>query len=277
MIRPGRTQALRILRRTAEGLVLGDEDPLEVLLPLVEAPREGSDDGLLRVFVHPVANGRLMATTLTPKVEVGRFARLRVKAIRGAGAQMDWGLEPPLLVPHDDQQKPLEEGRWYVTGAYWDEEAQRVHGSTRIGTLLNNDELTVEQGATVDCLVYGKSDLGLSVVVNDKHHGLVHANEVFKPVSVGDRITGYVKNIRADQKLDIVLQPIGYRQYIDAHTTLLAKRLEARGFLPLSDKSSAEDIYAEFGISKKAFKKALGALYKERLVRIGEDGVVWIG
>ncbi|MBK9416621.1 MAG: hypothetical protein IPO05_15690 [Flavobacteriales bacterium] len=121
------------------------------------------------------------------------------------------------------------------------------------------------------------SDLGLSVIENNRHHGLVHANEVFKPVSVGDRLTGYVKTVRPDGKLDIVLQPIGYRQYIDAHTALLAKRLEAKGFLPLSDKSSAEDIHAEFGISKKAFKKALGALYKERLVRIGEDGIVWVG
>jgi predicted RNA-binding protein (virulence factor B family) len=105
----------------------------------------------------------------------------------------------------------------------------------------------------------------------------VHANEIFKHASIGDRITGYVKRVREDNKLDIVLQPIGYRQYIDAHTALLAKRLEAKGMLPLTDKSSAEAIYAEFGISKKAFKKALGALYKERLVRLGDDGVVWIG
>ena len=190
---------------------------------------------------------------------------------------MDIGLDTELLVPHDEQKKPLEQGRWYVVRVALDDATDRLYGSTRLEAFLNNEALTVKRGDTVDLIVIGRSDLGLTVAVNNTHQGLVHANEIFKPVSVGDPLTGYVKQVREDNKLDIVLQPIGYRQYIDAHTALLAKRLEARGFLPLSDKSSAEDIYAEFGISKKAFKKALGALYKERLVRLGDDGVVWIG
>jgi predicted RNA-binding protein (virulence factor B family) len=208
---------------------------------------------------------------------VGEYAQLRVNAIRGAGAHVDIGLDTELLVPHDEQKKPLEQGRWYVVRVALDDATDRLYGSTRLEAFLNNEALTVKRGDTVDLIVIGRSDLGLTVAVNNTHQGLVHANEIFKPVSVGDRLTGYVKQVREDNKLDIVLQPIGYRQYIDAHTALLAKRLEARGFLPLSDKSSAEDIYAEFGISKKAFKKALGALYKERLVRIGEDGIVWVG
>ncbi len=126
----------------------------------------------------------------------------------------------------------------------------------------------------MDLLVHGRSDLGLSVIVNNAHGGLVHANEIFKQVSVGDRLTGYVKTIREDNKLDITLQPIGYRQYNDANTDLLVKRLKgAGGFLPFNDKSSPEEIYAEFGMSKKAFKQALGALYKTRKVEIEEDGV----
>lgn len=277
MIRPGRTQLLRILRRTREGLVLGDDDALEVVLHLSEAPRDGSEDGHLRVFVNPNVDGKLTATTRSPKIEAGTFAKLRVVAIRGAGAHVDWGMDTPLLIPHDDQKKPMEEGRWYVMGAYYDKEAKRLHGSTRIEELLDNTEITVKEKDKVDLLVFGKSDLGLSVIVNNTHQGLVHANDVFKPVTVGDRLIGFVKTVRPDNKLDIVLQPIGYRQYIDAHTTLLAKRLEAKGYLALTDKSTAEEIYEEFGISKKAFKKALGALYKERLVRIGEDGVVWMG
>ena len=277
MIRPGQTQELLILRKTPEHLVLGDDDATELFLPIKEAGADAVEGGTLRVFVYHDREGRLLATTRAPKVEAGRFGRLRVSAIRGSGALLDWGLEPALLVPHEDQKKPMEEGRWYVVGAYFNPETQRIHGSTRIDDLLDNEQLTVEKGAKVDLLVYGKSDLGLPVIVNDKHYGLVHANEVFTTVSVGDRITGYVKQFRPDKKLDIVLQPIGYRQYIDVHTALLGKRLEAQGFLPLTDKSSAEEIYKEFGISKKAFKKALGALYKERLVRIGEDGIVWAG
>ena len=171
----------------------------------------------------------------------------------------------------------MEEGRYYVVRVALDEETDRLYASSRVEHFLDNSTLTVKVNEEVALMVFERSELGLNVIVNNIHQGLVHNNEVFRHASIGDRITGYVRRIRDDHKLDIVLQPIGYRQYIDAHTTLLAKRLEAKGMLPLTDKSSAEEIYAEFGISKKAFKKALGALYKERLVRIGEDGVVWIG
>jgi uncharacterized protein len=153
MIQMGRTQELRILRRTREGLVLGDDDPVEVILPLSEAPRDGSDDGVLRVFVYPGADGRPLATTRTPRLEVGTFARLRVMAIRGAGAQVDWGFEPPLLVPHEEQHKDMEEGRWYVLGAFWDAQARRVFGSTRIERLLITDPMTVAPRDAVDLLV----------------------------------------------------------------------------------------------------------------------------
>jgi predicted RNA-binding protein (virulence factor B family) len=171
----------------------------------------------------------------------------------------------------------MEEGRYYVVHVALAESTDRLFASSRVDRFLDNTELTVKEKEEVGLLVFDKSELGLHVIVNNRHQGLVHANEIFKHASIGDRITGYVKRVREDNKLDIVLQPIGYRQYIDAHTALLAKRLEAKGMLPLTDKSSAEAIYAEFGISKKAFKKALGALYKERLVRLGDDGVVWIG
>ncbi len=277
MIHTGRTQELTILRTSPQGVVLGDDDALEALLPTSERPADATEGSTLRVFVYRDREGRLVATTRTPKAQVGEYAQLRVNAIRGAGAHVDIGLDTELLVPHDEQKKPLEQGRWYVVRVALDDATDRLYGSTHLEAFLNNEALTVKRGDTVDLIVIGRSDLGLTVAVNNTHQGLVHANEVFKPVSVGDRLTGYVKQVREDNKLDIVLQPIGYRQYIDAHTALLAKRLEARGFLPLSDKSSAEDIYAEFGISKKAFKKALGALYKERLVRIGEDGIVWVG
>lgn len=277
MISTGRTQDLLVHRRTESGLILGDDDAAEVLLPNAECPKDIKEGSSVRVFVYRDKEGRHVATTIAPKVQVGEFAILRARAIRGAGAHLDWGFEPPLLVPHEEQKKPMEEGRWYVVRVALDDETDHPYGSTRIERFLDNSKLTVAKGDKVDLLVHGSSDLGYSVIVNHAHHGLLHANEVFKPVSIGDRLTGYVKQVRPDNKLDIVLQPIGYRQYIDAHTALLAKRLEARGMLPLTDKSSADDIYAEFGISKKAFKKALGALYKERLVRIGEDGIVWVG
>lgn len=277
MISTGRTQDLLILRITDHGLILGDDDTTEVLLPITESPKNPKEGSSIRVFVYRDDVGGLIATTRTPKVQVGEFATLKVRAIRGAGARVDWGFEPALLVPHEEQKKPMEEGRWYVVRVALDDETDRPYASTCIERFLDNTHLSVSKGEAVDLLVHAISELGYSVIVNHAHHGLIHANEVFKPVSIGDRLTGYVKQVRPDNKLDIVLQPIGYRHYIDAHTALLAKRLEAKGMLPLTDKSIAEEIHAEFGISKKAFKKALGALYKQRLVRIGEDSIVWIG
>ncbi|HRH69194.1 MAG TPA: S1-like domain-containing RNA-binding protein [Flavobacteriales bacterium] len=277
MIRTGRTQDLIILRHTSEGLILGDDDDAEAFLPKSGSPAHDADGSTVRVFVYRDKDGRLMATTRPVKAQVGEFVQLRVRAIRGAGANMDWGLDTDLLIPHEEQKKDMEEGRWYVVRVALDTRTDQIYGSTRIENFLDNTSLTVEKGEAVALMVFSRSDLGLSVIVNDVHQGLVHANEIFKPVSIGDRITGYVKHIREDNKLDITLQPIGYRQYNDANTALLAKRLRSQGLLHLTDKSSAEEIHAEFGISKKAFKKALGALYKERKVRIGEDGIVWIG
>lgn len=278
MIRTGRTQDLIVLRRTAQGLVLGDDDAVEVLLPSNERPPNAEEGATVSVFVYRDREGKQLATLRPPKVQVGEFAQLRVNSIGAAGAQLDWGFDPELLVPPTEQKKPLDEGRWYVVRVAVDERTDRLYGSTRIEHFLDNSALTVGQGDRVSLMVFARSELGLSVIVNDKHQGLVHASEVFKPVSIGDRITGYVKQVRPDNKLDITLQAIGYRSYNDPNTALLAKRLQANGgFLPFTDKSTPEEIYAEFGISKKMFKQALGALYRERKVRLEEDGIVWVG
>ncbi len=278
VIRTGSTQDLAVLRRTAEGLVLGDPEGAEVLLSPRDRPEKEATGTSVRVFVFRDREGRQMATTKIPKAVAGQFAQFRVRTVEDEGAYLDWGVDADLFVPYRDQKKPLEDGRWTIVRVALDERSDRIYGSTRLDEFLDNATLTVEQGEKVELVVFGKSELGLSVIVNNKHQGLVHANEVFQQRSIGDRIAGYVKQVRPDNKLDITLQPIGYRQYNDVNTEMLAKRLQTRtGFLPLNDKSSAEAIYAEFGISKKAFKKALGALYKERKVRIEDEGIVWVG
>jgi uncharacterized protein len=278
VIRIGRTQDLTVLRRTSKGLLLGDDDHLEALLPASEHSGKESEGSTLRVFVYPNDNGQLLATTQPPKFQVGEFASLRVASVTAAGAYLDWGLATGLVVPHEEQRNKLVEGRWYIVRLALNEQSGQLYASTRIDDFMDNSALTVQRGDKVQLLVFSRSELGLSVIVNDKHQGLVHANELFKPVSIGDRVTGYIKTVREDNKLDITLQPIGYRQFNNANTALLAKRLQERnGHLRLNDKSAPEEIYAELGISKKAFKQALGALYKDRRVRIEEEGITWIG
>lgn len=278
MIRIGRTQELTLLRRTSRGWLLGDDDELEALLPNAEHRTSTIDGQTVRAFVYTGDDGLLMATTHPPKLQVGEFASLRVASVTAAGAYLEWGLATALLVPHEEQHKPMSEGRWHIVRLALNDLTGKLYASTRIDRFLDNNALTVEQGEKVQVLVFSRSELGLSVIVNDKHQGLIHANELFKQVSIGDRIPGYVKTVREDNKLDITLQPIGYRQFNNANTALLAKRLQERnGHMRLNDKSAPEEIYAELGISKKAFKQALGALYKDRKVRIEEDGITWIG
>jgi predicted RNA-binding protein (virulence factor B family) len=277
-IHTGKTQELTIVRRRKEGISLSDEAGTEIMLRPNDRPADESLGGKVTVFVYRDSSGEQVATTKQPKAHIGQFAQLRVRTVEDEGAYLDWGVDTDLFVPYRDQKKPLEEGRWCIVRVALDERSDRIYGSTRLDDFLSNAQLNVKQGDKVDLVVFGKSELGLSVIVNNEHQGLVHANEVFQQRSIGDRIPGYVKQVRPDNKLDITLQPIGYRKYNDANTEMLAKRLQTRtGFLPLNDKSSAEAIYAEFGISKKAFKQALGALYKERKVRIEDEGIVWIG
>lgn len=276
MIHTGRTQELVILRDTSAGLFLGDGQGGEVLLPNKYRPENQAIGTTVSVFVYRDSEDRQVATTLVPKILPGEFALLKVVATARMGAFLDWGLEKDLLVPHAEQMRPLEEGRWYVVRMALDEDTDRLVGSTRIERFLDNAELTVAEGEAVQLFLFSSSEAGWSAIVNGRHLGLLHANEVFKPISVGDRITGYVKTVRPDHKLDLTLQPAGYQHAIGSNTDLLAKRIQRHGgFLPYTDKSLPEDIYREFGMSKKAFKQALGALYKARMVTIGKEGITW--
>jgi predicted RNA-binding protein (virulence factor B family) len=274
MISTGRAQKLTILRSTDFGFFLGDGAGNEVLLPNKYRPEDKEQGDEMEVFVYRDSEDRQVATTLRPKLMLGDFAPLQVTAVTPVGAFMDWGLEKDLLVPFKEQYKPLEVGRWFVVRLILDEKTDRLYGSTRVERFLKNEALTVQEGDAVDLLVFRRTELGWPVIVNGLHLGLVHANEVFKPIAVGNRLEGFVRHVRPDGKLDITLQAPGYVHYNSANTELLTRRLQQHaGFLPLTDKSAPEEVYRVLGISKKAFKQALGALYKARAVRIGEDGI----
>ena len=274
MIDIGVYNELTILRSTSVGLYLGDEQGEDVLLPNKYCPEEYEVGDKIDVFVYLDYAERKVATNIDPKIKLHEFALLKTTSVENVGAFMDWGLEKELMVPFKEQRQNMEEGRWYVVYLDIDEKTDRLYASNKIEKRLQNENLTVEQGDEVDLLVYTKSDLGYSLIINNKHKGLVFDNEVFRELNIGDKLKGYVKEIREDNKIDISLSPAGYANYNDVNAnTILDKLHQNDGFIGINDKSSPHEIYDEFGISKKAFKKAVGALYKNRDISIEAKGI----
>lgn len=273
MIEIGIYSDLKILRETSVGLFLGDGEE-DVLLPNKYVPSEFSIGDVLRVFVYRDFEERKVAVTIRPKINLHEFAFLKVTAVNEIGAFLDWGMEKELLVPFREQRLKMSPGRWYVV--YLDKDAQtdRLFASNRLDNYLDNKTLTVNQGDEVDLLVYHQSDLGYNVIVNNRHNGLIFNNEIFKELNIGLSTKGYVKKIREDNKLDISLQAIGFENYNDKNSGHILKVLKEKGgVLTLNDKSSPEEIYRLLSMSKKAFKKSIGTLYKQGKVVIDEKEV----
>ena len=274
MIEQGREIELKIAKRATFGLFLSDESGEEVLLPNKYCAEEMKPGNTTRVFVYKDSEGKKVATTLTPKIFIHEFALLKVSAVTSVGAFLDWGLEKELMVPFREQKQKMEVGRWYIVYLDLDKKSDRLYASNRVERFLQNDQISVKEGDEVALVVMQKTDLGYSVIVNHTHKGLIFDNEIFQEIRVGARLKGYVKKIRDDQKIDISIQPIGFRNVNDSNSELIYKTLvENDGFLAVTDKSSPDEIYTQFGISKKAFKKSLGALYKQKKVDIQPDGI----
>ncbi|MEQ9592894.1 MAG: S1-like domain-containing RNA-binding protein [Cyclobacteriaceae bacterium] len=274
MIKIGEFNKLKILRETSVGLYLGDEGGEDVLLPNKYLPGKYEIGDLIDVFVYRDHEERKVATNITPKILLHKFALLKVMDVTDVGAFLDWGLEKELFVPFKEQRQKMEVGRWYVVYLDLDIKTDRLFASNKTDKYLQNDNLTVSEGDKVDLIISQKTDLGFSVIVNHLHKGLIFENEIFEDLKIGDSVTGFVKKIREDQKLDISLRPSGYENLIDSDTSkVLAHMVTNDGFLALTDKSTPEEIYKELNLSKKAFKKAIGALYKQRKITIETNGV----
>jgi len=274
MIEQGKHIELKVAKRATFGLYLADESGEEVLLPNKYCSDEMTPGDTIEVFVYKDSEGRKVATTLTPKIFINEFALLKVTAVTGVGAFLDWGLEKELMVPFREQKQKLEMGRWYIVYLDLDKKSDRLYASNRVERFLQNDQISVKEGDEVALVVLQKTDLGYSVIINHAHKGLIFDNEIFQEIRVGDRLNAYVKKIRDDQKIDISIQPIGFRKFNDSNSELIFKKLEENnGFLAITDKSSPDEIYTQFGISKKAFKKSLGTLYKQKKVDIQPNGI----
>lgn len=279
MIEIGKYNTLKILRDTKVGLFLGDlendpEGKNDILLPNKYVPNEFEIGEELVVFVYLDHEQRPVATTLEPYVVLNEFALLRVNYINQIGAFMDWGMEKDILVPFKEQARPMEKGKRYLVYLYMDKKTNRLVASSKLNQFLKNDHLTVEKGEEVDLIVSHITDLGINVIINEKHKGLLYKDEVYDDsIRTGDRMRGFVKNIRPDHKIDVTLQIQGY-QSIEPNAQKIMDELRAsRGFLRLNDNSHPEDIKTVLKMSKKTFKKAIGALYKEKLIEIKEDGI----
>lgn len=269
----GEINTLEILRETDHGVYLIDAEDEEVLLPNRYVPAEFKIWDKIDVFVYLDNEERLVATTDMPFIKKGEFALLRCNQVTDFGAFLDWGLVKELFCPFKEQAFKMKPGGWYLVHCYLDEKTDRLVASSKTNRFLDNKTLTVEQFEEVDLIVSHPSDIGWNVIVNKKHTGLIYKDNIFKDISVGDRLKGVVKKIRPGNKLDISLEKIGYRNIEPNAQRILQELEDNSGFINLTDKSNPEEIKSQLEMSKKSFKKAVGTLYRQRQIEIKPDGI----
>lgn len=273
MIKLGEYNDLRIVKEVDFGLYLDGGEDGEILLPSRYVPKNYEIGQELRVFLYLDSEERLVATTLEPKCKVGEFACLKVSWINEFGAFLDWGLMKDLFVPFREQKMKMEVGNSYLVYTFLDESSFRIMASAKIEHFISKDIPSYGRGDEVDVLVWKRTDLGYKVIVDNKYSGLLYKGEIFQEVFPGMRTRGYISKVREDGKLDVSLQRSGAHQVHDFAPLLLDALHQSGGFLPFTDKSDAEKIYERFQVSKKTFKKAVGDLYKRRLILLEEDGI----
>ena len=264
----GKFNQLEVVKEVDFGLYLDGGDEGEILLPTRYVPEDCKVGDMLNVFLYLDIDERLIATTLTPLVQVGQFACLEVSWVNQFGAFLNWGLMKDLFVP-----LKMQVGRSYVVHAHVDEESYRIVASAKVERYLSKDMPDYAPGAEVDILIWQKTDLGFKAIIDNKYSGLLYENEIFRALETGMQMKAFVKQVREDGKVDLILQKPGFEKVDDFSKTLLEYIREHGGRINLNDKSPAEDIYDTFGVSKKTFKKGVGDLYKKRLISLHETGI----
>ncbi|NOR10188.1 MAG: GntR family transcriptional regulator [Desulfovibrionaceae bacterium] len=273
MAQIGRVNKLAIKRTRDDGAHLDGGELGDILLPKKYVPEKCQPGDEIEVFVYADGEDRLRATTQKPYATVGQFAKLRVVANSSSGAYLDWGLQKNLLVPKREQLAKMEEGKSYVVFVFFDKKTNRITASSKLDKFLSFQTPNYDEGEEVDLFIYDKTDLGYKALVNNSHGGMVYKNEVFQKLFIGQQLKGYIKKIREDLKIDLSLQQPGYQKVDDISQTILKTIEDLGGRITVTDKSPPEDVYSLFGVSKKTFKKAIGALYKKRLIIIDTNGI----
>ena len=269
----GKINNLQIVKILDFGAYLDGDEKGEILLPIRQVPDEVDVDDFLDVFIYNDSEDRIIATTEKPFAMLGDFALLKVVAVNQVGAFLDWGLVKDLLVPFREQKVKMEVGRSYIVHIYLDDETDRLVASAKLDRFLDDTVPEYETNQEVDLLIQSKTDLGYKAIINNSHWGVLYNNEIFQDLNIGQKIKGYIKKIREDDKIDLYLNKSGYNQIDSISQNILKKLEENDNFLPLNDKSAPDDIYATLAISKKQFKKAIGNLYRNHLITIEKEGI----
>lgn len=272
MIEAGHYYTLKVVKTVDFGLYL-DAEGQEILLPKRFVPRDTKEGDELEVFIYHDNEERLIATTQRPVATVGEIALMKCVGKTQHGAFMEWGIMKDVFVPLSNMQQRMQEGEKYLVYLYIDEQTGRVTGTEKFQKHVSNEQLTVNENDIVDLIAWQQTDIGYKMIINNKHTGVLHFSDVFRDLQLGEKLKGYIKKIREDNKIDIALGEKGYKR-IGSETDRILELLDDNsGYLPFNDKSSPEEIYNTFGISKKTFKMAIGALYKERKIEFTQTGI----
>lgn len=273
MVKIGKYNTLKVVKDLDFGVYLDGGDGLEILLPARYVPKNTKPGDEIEVFIYHDNEGRIIATTAKPLALADEFQFMEVKSVNETGAFLDWGLMKDLLVPFKEQKMPMHEGRWYLVYVHVDHITGRIVASARIDKYLDNTVPEYTFNQEVDLLVADETEIGYKVIINNAHWGLVYHSEVFRRLEKGDRLKGYIKEVREDEKIDISLTPLGY-QKVEGIASIILEALRMQGgYIAVHDKSEPDVIYSLFRCSKKAFKQAIGALYKQHLISLEKEGI----
>jgi predicted RNA-binding protein (virulence factor B family) len=272
MIAIGQYNDLRIIKKTDTGLIL-TEGEKEVLLPYTEVPKNAEVGENINVFVYMHKDNRLVATSKRPLACVGDFAFLTVVDDNEDGAYVSIGIDKDVYVPGREQKRPMFKGDRHVVYVYLDESNDHMLASSKLLNFVEEEDIDLEEGDEVSLLIVDRSDMGYNAIIDNKYIGLLYTNELFDVLNPGDQRKGWIKKIRVGGKIDLSLQPMGYGHILDTKDSVLAELKESGGVIPLGDKSAPDDIYERFKISKNAFKKVIGGLYKDRLITISDHEI----
>ena len=272
----GKFNQLEVVKEVDFGVYLDGGEEGEILLPTRYVPEDCKIGDFLNVFLYLDMDERLIATTLTPLVQVGQFACLEVAWVNEYGAFLNWGLMKDLFVPFREQKMKMQVGKKYVIHAHLDDESYRIVASAKVDRYLSKEAAPYQAGDEVDILIWQKTDLGFKAIIENMYSGLLYDSEIFQSLYTGDRVKAFIKQIREDGKIDLILQKPGFEKVDDFSKTLLQYIKDNGGRIALNDKSPADEIYSTFGVSKKTFKKGVGDLYKKHLILLPGDGIVLV-